>query len=126
MRLVAILFLFTFSLNASYVKWHSDYEKAHRKALKEDKNLLILLVDKPNSALIKENFVNQAYVEEINREFISVYVVKNQKSSYPIELLYTLQYPAIFFLNKYELYSCDTLSGAIRPELISKKLKECY
>lgn len=126
MRLLFLSLLVCLSLNASYVKWQSDYEQAHRQALKEDKKLLILLVDKPSSELIKNSFVNQAYVEEINREFISVYVMKNQKSSYPIELLYTLEYPAMFFLDKYELYSCEALSGNIEPDTISKKLKDCY
>ena len=126
MKVIAVLLLFVLSLNGSYIKWQSDYEKAHRVALKENKNLLILLVDKQSSELIKRSFMNQAYVKEINREFIAVYVMKNQKSSYPIELLYTLEYPALFFLDKYELYSCEYLSGELSPELIAQRLKKCY
>jgi len=126
LRYITILFLLVFSLNASYIKWQSDYEKAHIQALKENKNLLILLVDKSSSELIKNSFLNQDYVEEINREFVSVYIVKNQKGSYPVELLYTLEYPALFFLNKYEVYSCESLSGDLTPELITKRLKECF
>ena len=126
MRQVVLILILLGSLNASYIKWHSDYERAHTKALKENKNLLILLVDKKSTELIKSSFINQPYIEEINKNFIAVYVVKNQKSSYPIELLYTIEYPAVFFLNKYELYSCDNLSGLITPQILSKKLKECY
>jgi len=126
MRLLLLLLTLSLVLNASYIKWQSDYEKAHKKALKENKNLLILLVDKPSSELIKRSFVNQAYVQEINKKFIAVYVMKNQKSSYPIELLYTLEYPALFFLDKYELYSCEYLSGDLSPSAITQRLKECY
>ena len=126
MRVTIVLLLLVFSLNASYIKWQSDYEKAHSQALKENKNLLILLVDQPSSELIKRSFMNQAYVKEINREFIAVYVMKNQKSSYPIELLYTLEYPALFFLDKYELYSCEYLSGDLTPQLIAQRLKDCH
>ena len=126
MRLLFLSLITFVALNASYVKWYSDYELAHKIALKENKHMLVLLVDKKDNKLISENFINQTYVEEINREFISVYVMKDQSSSYPIELLYTLEYPAIFFLNRYELYSCESLSGEITPFILSKKLKECY
>ncbi len=125
MRL-ALLLLLCIGLDASYIRWYSDYERAHKVALKEDKNLLILLVNKPSSELIKKSFINQAYIDEINREFIAVYVVKAQKSSYPLELLYTMEYPALFFLDEYELYSCEKISGILSPNIISKKLKECY
>jgi len=114
------------TLNASYIKWQSDYEMAHREAVKENKHLLILLVDKPSSALIQASFINQEYIQEINREFIAVYVKKNQKVSYPVELLYTLEYPALFFLDKYELPSCEVLSGDLNSQRIKKRLKECY
>ena len=121
--------LLSLALNASYVKWQGDYEVAHREALKQNKSLLVLLVDKEidlTKKLLVRSFMNQAYVKEINRKYISVLVTKGQKGSYPIELLYTLEYPALFFLDKHELYSCSKISGDLSSEILSLKLKECY
>ena len=67
-----------------------NYEKVHQKALKENKQLLILLVQKDNSTcqeLTPKVFINQEYIEKINEKFISVIVTKGQKFPYPIELL---------------------------------------
>lgn len=128
MRLLFSLLL-SLSLNASYINWQGDYESAHREALAQNKSLLILLVNKNQKAtqkLLQETFMNQPYIEEINKNFISILVTKGQKSSYPIELLYTLEYPTLFFLDKYELYSCTELSTEISPKTVSKKLKECF
>ena len=128
MRFILSLLLFI-SLEARHVEWMGDYEKAHQRALKENKQLMVLLVQKGNPTcqeLIPEVFMNQEYIEMINKKFISVLVTKDQKSSYPIELLYTLTYPAVFFLNKYELFSCEPIDGDITPKLLEKHLKSCF
>ena len=121
--------LISLTLNASYVKWQGDFEIAHQEALKENKALLVLLVDKHRETtqkLLKTSFMNQKYIDEINKKFISILIIKGQKNSYPVELLYTLEYPTLFFLDKYELNFCPKVSGKITPEILSKKLKECF
>ena len=128
MKLLLFL-LIALSLNASSVSWRGDYEKAHQEALSQNKSLLILLVEKNSksiSGLIQETFMNQKYIEWVNKKFICVLVTKGQKSSYPIELLYTLEYPTLFFLDRYELYSCPPISGKISVDNLSKRLKECF
>ncbi len=128
MRFLIYILLFNVVINASHISWYGDYESAHREALKQNKHLLVLLVDKSKvvKELIQSTFMNQEYVQLINENFISVLVVKGQNSSYPIELLYTLEYPALFFLDKYELYSCKPLEGVITPSLVEKHLKSCF
>ena len=129
MRFLIFIILINITLNASFIRWHGDYENAHREALKQNKALLVLLIEKnnPNSKkLIRESFMNQEYIEYINNYFISVIVTKGQKSSYPIELLYALEYPAVFFLDKHELYLCDSLSGIITPKQFNSHLKGCF
>jgi hypothetical protein len=108
------------------VQWHSDYESAHKKALQSNKKLFILLVDKKNQNFITKNFTNQSYIDKINKNFIAIYIQKDQKSSYPIELLYTLEYPSLFFLNNEELYLCEKLGTNITPQTILQKLEQCY
>jgi len=123
------LLLFIISLEAQHVEWMGDYEKAHQKALKENKQLMVLLIQKGDSTckeLIPKVFMNKEHIEMINKKFISVIVTKGQKSSYPIELLYTITYPAVFFLDKYELFSCKPIDGDITPKLLAKHLKSCF
>ncbi len=129
MRFLIYIVLFSSILSASHISWQGDYESAHREALKQNKHLLILLVDKKSEVageLIQSTFMNQEYIQMINTNFIAVLVTKGQNSSYPIELLYTLEYPALFFLDKYELYSCKPLEGVITPSLVAKYLKFCF
>ena len=69
MRLLLFLSLIFSLLEARHVEWMGDYEIAHQKALKENKQLLILLVQKDNSTcqeLIPKVFINQEYIEKIN------------------------------------------------------------
>ncbi len=121
--------LITLSLSASSISWRGDYEKAHQEALSQNKSILVLLVKKNSksaSRLIQETFMNQEYVEWIDENFVCVLVTKGQKESYPIELLYTLEYPTLFFLDSHELYSCPPISGAVSPKKLAQKLKECF
>ncbi len=129
MKVFLFVFLIFLSLEAWHVEWMGDYEKAHVMALKEDKKLMVLLVEKDNPTcqeLIPKVFMNQKYVELINKEFISVIVTRGQKLSYPIEMLYTLTYPSVFFLNKYELFSCKLIDGDITPTLFETHLNSCF
>ena len=129
MRLLIFILLTNIILYASSIRWHGDYETAHKEALKQNKALLVLLIQKNDSnskKLLVESFMNQGYIEYIDDSFISVLITKGQKSSYPIELLYALEYPVVFFLDKHELYLCDSLSGIITPKQLNSHLKSCF
>lgn len=107
------------------MKWFSNYEKAHQEALKQNRFLMVLLVEKIDRELMLATFMNQDYIQTINEKYISVIVQKDQKASYPIELLYTVEYPSLFFLDRYELYRCEALEGLIDPERLRARLKVC-
>jgi len=129
MRLLIFILLTNMILHASFMRWHGDYEAAHRVALQLNKPLLVLLLKKNDinsKNVLVDSFMNQEYIEYINNSFVPVLVTKGQKNSYPIELLYTLEYPAIFFLDKHELYLCDSISGIITPKQLSSHLKGCF
>jgi len=128
MRFLVFIILVSITLSASYIRWYGDYEDAHRESLKQNKQLLVLLIEKNSikaKNLIKNSFMNQSYIDKLNEKFISVIVTKGQKGSYPIELLYTLEYPALFFLDKHELFLCDPIEGDITPKQLSKHLENC-
>jgi len=116
------------TLNASHVSWYGSFDKAHKKALKDNKKLMILLIKKDCKVckeVIKTTFINQSYINNINKDFISVIVTKNQKESYPIEMLYTFTYPTLFFLDNKELFVCKPIRGEITPEKLKNHLKLC-
>lgn len=52
---------------------------------------------KKSNKILKEYFLNQDYIEYINKHFISILVTVEYKTSYPIELFYTTQFPSLFF-----------------------------
>lgn len=49
--------------------------------------------------ILKEYFINQDYVEYLNKNFINVLITIEHKTSYPIELFYTTEFPSIFFVS---------------------------
>lgn len=125
-RLLLLLILALPVVHASHVRWLSDYEKAHIQALKEQKPLMVLLVKKECEACSKVltyTFQDQAYIPWINEDFIPVLITKDQRQSYPIEMLYTLTYPAIFFLTPQELFLSDPIFGLISPEAFQKYIE---
>ena len=126
MKTIVILIISYIFLSANHISWHSNFEEAHHEALKSKKKLLVLLIDKdtPNT-IFKDIFMDKKYIDEINQKYISVLVTKNQPSSYPIELLYTLTYPALFFLNENELFMCEPLQGIVSLKKLDKHLKYC-
>ena len=123
-----LVFLFLIcSLYAEHVKWNNNYDKAHQKALKQNKLLMVLLLKdnkKESLKVIQNSFNNQKYIKKINEKFISVVVIKGQKQSYPIEMLYTMTYPALFFLNKEELFIGENIFGNMEPKLLSEQLNK--
>ena len=128
MRFYILISLFTLTLNAAHVSWYGDFDKAHKQAIEKNKMLMVLLIKKdcdPCQEAIKTTFINQPYIDKINDKFISVIVTKNQKKSYPIEMLYTFTYPTLFFLDDKELFVCDPIRGEISPDKLKNYLEQC-
>ncbi|WP_193150143.1 thioredoxin family protein [Sulfurimonas sediminis] len=94
----------------------NSYNTAQYKALKSNKILLVFLTKKGcsacNKALMKMiNSKRLTSLIEKNAVFVLVY--RNQEESFPIEMLYTTQYPTLFFLDREELFTCKALRGNI-------------
>lgn len=128
MKKLYLLFLLSISLSANHVNWYSNFEDAHKEALRQHKEMMVFLITGECSTckdVLVKTFMNNGYIDRINENFISVIVTKDQKQSYPIEMLYTLTYPALFFLNEQELFSCEPLEGVITPQILENHLKKC-
>lgn len=126
MPVFILITLLTLTLNANHVSWYGNFDKAHKQALKENKKLMVLLIEKDCKACqntLKTTFINQSYIDKINDDFISVIVTKNQKESYPIEMLYTFTYPTLFFLDNRELFVYKPIRGEITPDRLKDRLK---
>ncbi|MFT5835673.1 MAG: thioredoxin-related protein [Sulfurimonas sp.] len=128
MRLLTLVLLLISTLSANHISWQSNFDKAHQRALKENKKLMVLLIKKDCKECvqtIKISFINQPYIDKINKEYISVLITKDQKSSYPIEMLYTLEYPSLFFLDNKELFVCEPMRGGVTPNKLNSYLEQC-
>ena len=128
MRFLILLALLLSALHANHISWQGDFDKAHKQAIKENKKLMVLLIKKDCDSCqeaIKTTFTNQPYIDMINSEFISVIVTKDQKRSYPIEMLYTFTYPTLFFLDDRELFVCEPIRGEVTPDKLKSYLKQC-
>ena len=66
--------------------------------------------------------MNQPYLNKVDDLFVSVLITKGQKETYPIEMLYTMTYPSVFFLDAQELFVGENIFGYIDSETFEKHL----
>ena len=127
MKTVALLsILFVSLLQADHVRWQGDYEKAREEAVKEKKLLMVLLIEDecPECMkMLRVTFRDQPYIKRINEKYISVLVRRGQKESYPIELLYAITYPSLFFLTSKEIFERVPITGYADPAAFKKHLE---
>ncbi len=110
---------------ANHVQWSGDYDKALQQAHKEHKPLLVLVVkhkDPHSNKIIKDQFMNHAYVDVINQKMVPVIVTYEGRLSYPIEMYYTRVFPALFFVDSSrEIFFREPLYGeGIEEEVLEE------
>ena len=99
-KILLILILLLTNLFSNNISWYSSYDKALIAAQKEKKNLMLFIAstkDNNSNIILKNYFIDQDYIEYLNENFISVLITIEHKTSYPIELFYTTNFPSIFF-----------------------------
>ena len=115
------------SLFAQNLSWCGNYDSAHCEALAHEKPLLVLLVkadDPKTQAVLKEVFANQPYLQTIREKMITVLITYGSRVSYPIELYYTTEFPALFIVDKTERFMVSPLYGEkITPEALTNILQ---
>jgi len=100
---------------------------ALQKAHNEHKVLLVLVVKKDSplcNRIIKDQLMNQMYIEQINKKMISVMVTYEGSANYPIEMYYTTAFPALFFVDtKTETFIREPLYGEkIKSNILKKTI----
>ncbi len=93
-----------------------NYDDAHKKALQNDKTLVVFLTKHTCPYCNKElaKLLNDKQIRTLlEKNTVFVIVTYEQPTSYPIEMLYTDRYPSLFFLDTYELFTCKALRGDI-------------
>ena len=101
--LILILLLSNLSSNniVNNISWHGSYDKALEIAHKEKKNMMLFISssrDSNSNEILRKYFMNQKYIDYLNKNFINVLISVEHKTSYPIELFYTTSFPSIFFV----------------------------
>lgn len=111
-------------ISSRSIKWYGNYEKALLLAKKQNKPIM-LFIRKDQCAdcqkMFTTTFLNQDYIKMINEKYISIIATYEGKNDYPIEIFYTLNFPATFFIkSKDQSFIIDPLIGYITP----KKFRE--
>jgi hypothetical protein len=121
-----LLWLLPLIASANYVHWLGDYDSALQKAHHEHKPLLVLVIKKDLSlcnTIIKNQLMNQSYIEQINQKMIPVIVTYEGSLNYPVEMYYTTIFPALFFVDSSkELFLREPLYGDEIKEEVLKKI----
>jgi len=125
-----LLWLFPLIVSANFVNWLGNYDVAHQKALTEHKPLLVLVVkknDSLSSRIIKNSFMEQDYVDDINSKMVPVIVTYDGALSYPIEMYYTTIFPTLFFVDSgKETFLRESLYGeSINSKVLEKYVRDC-
>ena len=128
-RMLILCAVAVLHLQAQSLHWQSNYDDAHHQAVQTSKHLMVLLVDPKdgelNKKILLKSFVDQDYIGDLERDYIAVLITKDQKISYPIELLFTVEYPALFFIDENDLFLCNALVGDMSPDRLKAHLVEC-
>ena len=102
LKYLLLLWLLPLWLLANHVHWLGDYDKALQLAHKKEKPLFVLVIkndSKMCNKILYQQFMNQPYIDTINKKMIAVMVTYEGKLSYPIEMYFTTVFPALFFVD---------------------------
>jgi len=122
-----LLWLLPFIASANAVHWLGNYDSALQKAHQDHKAILVLVVKKESllcNAIIKNQFMDQPYVDQINQNMLPVIVMYEGNSSYPVEMYYTTVFPTLFFVDSQrELFLREPLYG---DEITQEELQRYF
>ncbi len=121
--LLAVILAVIFA-DAQTIRWHGSFDGALAVSQKERKPMFVVLVQrgcKECRELFATTLREKRVVRLVNENTVAVIVTK-ENEDYPIELLYTLDYPAIFLLSPEEVLLKGPLCGIVDAKLLEKEL----
>lgn len=125
MKILLFLFL-SISLFAKHIEWRANFDEALFEAKSLNKDIMLLVLKKDSSRSIFSNiFIDKTVENLINAKYIGVVAFFEDKNSYPIELFYTQDLPALFFVSSQdESFLYQPLTGKFTKEDITRLLKD--
>ncbi len=121
--IVAVTLLTTI-LQASTIRWYGLFESALRVSQAEKRPMFVVLVERECDEcrrLFATTLMQKRIVRLVNEKTVPV-IVTRENEDYPIELLYTLDYPTIFLLSPEEVLLKPPISGAVDAALLEKEI----
>ena len=126
MRNLWLLWLFVLWLPADTIRWMGSFDAALKESQKTGKPMLVLLVTRdcsPCRDVVVELSRANDVAELVNAKTVPVIVTK-ENEDYPIELLYTLEFPTLFLLSPEETFLMEPVRGEIEAPLLRRRLEE--
>jgi hypothetical protein len=121
------IWLFALSLaGAGHIGWYGDFDRALERARKSGRPMLVVLVKRgcaPCGRLVASLAADEALSRLIEEKTVPVLVTK-ENEDYPIELLYTLEYPTLFLLSPEENFLMAPMRGEADPSLLRRRLEK--
>ena len=87
---------------AAVLQLRGDFDTALARARQSGKKLLVLLSDPHNFEISQCLTLLRRHASQIEKNAVTVIVITGQQS-YPVELLYTTRFPALFLLTNEEV-----------------------
>ncbi|BBG65254.1 hypothetical protein NNO_0551 [Hydrogenimonas sp.] len=122
--IIAAVMMLCSLLEASTIRWYGTFDAALEASRSSGKPMFVVLVER-GCGECRQLFVSalrrERIVRLVNGKTIPVIVTK-ENEDYPIELLYTLEYPAIFLLSPREVLLKPPVTGAVDAALLEEKI----
>jgi len=125
-RVLVLCTLLAGVLAAGPIRWQGSFDAARQRAEEERKPLLVLLVKRECDACRKAVAAMNGdgpLARLVNGRTIPVLVTK-ENEDYPIELLYTLEFPTLFLLSPEETFLAEPVRGEIDASGLRRLLEE--
>ncbi len=118
-----LLVLSVTAYGVDFVHWSGSYQKAHSKAIRAHKPILMLLIrngDRLSREIVKDVMTDQPYVDMLNRMTVPLIVQADHVSAYPSEMFYTTRFPTLFLIDwrDEQLLAAPLYGREITPEII--------
>jgi hypothetical protein len=127
-KLLLLLILLISNLYSNNISWYGKYDKALQASHEQSKNMMILIIsskEKSSLKIIEKLFMNNKYIEHLNKNYINILINVDYKTSYPIELFYTTNFPSLFFASYTdESFLVDPIYDLNKKEQILEILKK--
>ena len=125
MRILAAVLLACLCL-AEPVRWQGKFDRALALSRQSGKPMLVLLIKRECEACkeaVATINADAALSRAINTRTVPV-VVSKEYEDYPIELLYTLEFPTLFLLSPDERFAAEPMRGGVSLARLRAWLEE--